>query len=152
MSFGGPSRYFAFSAVICEPFTFILWKHSDRKTLFESINLSSGSFKPLKGYYYFFLFLFFCFFRRSRCGNRSKTSALPAFIYVDAAIDHAHKEIMSLGFSVSRWARTLIRKSIALSIGPAVFGEGLQCEAAAGDDGEATYRAIARQFCNLQVI
>lgn len=59
---------------------------------------------------------------------------------------------MSLGFSVSRWARTLIRKSIALSIGPAVFGEGLQCETSAGDNGEASYRAIARQSCNLQVI
>lgn len=56
----------------------------------------------------------------------NKISFLPAFIYVDAAIDHAHKEIMSLGFDVSRWARTLIRKSIELSIGPAVFGKGLQ--------------------------
>ncbi len=53
----------------------------------------------------------------------NKISFLPAFIYVDAAIDHAHKEITSLGFSASRWARTLIRKSIVLSIGPAVFGK-----------------------------
>lgn len=59
---------------------------------------------------------------------------------------------MSRGFSVSRRAGTLIRKSIALSIGPTVFGEGLQCKTSAGDDGEATYRAIARQFCNLQVL
>ncbi len=59
----------------------------------------------------------------------NKISFLTAFIYVDAAIDHAHKEIMSLGFSVSRWARTLIRKSIVLSIGWAVFGKGLQSEA-----------------------
>lgn len=50
--------------------------------------------------------------------------SLPAFIYVDALIDHAHKEMMSQGFSVSRWAGTLIRKSIVLSIGLAVFGKG----------------------------
>lgn len=50
--------------------------------------------------------------------------SLPAFIYVDALIDHAHREIMSHGFSVSRWAGTLIRKSIVLSIGLAVFGKG----------------------------
>lgn len=62
----------------------------------------------------------------------NKISFLTAFIYVDAAIDHAHKEIMSLGFSVSRWARTLIRKSIVLSIGLAVFGKGLQSEASVG--------------------
>lgn len=52
-------------------------------------------------------------------------SFLPAFIYVDAAIDHAHKKIMSLGCSASRWARALIRKSIVLSIGLDVFGKGL---------------------------
>ena len=57
---------------------------------------------------------------------------LPAFIYVDAAIDHAHKEIMSLGFSVSRWAKTLIRKSIVLSIGLAVFEKRLQSESLVG--------------------
>lgn len=151
MCLGDQSRYFAFSTVVSAPCNLILWKHSYRKTLFESINVSPDGFTPLKSYYYILLSVF-VFFQRSRCDNRSKTSALPAFIYVDAAIDHAHKEIMSPGFSVSWWARTLIRKSIALSIGPAVFGEGLQCETSAGDDGEATYRAIARQFCNLQVI
>lgn len=55
----------------------------------------------------------------------NKISFLPAFIYVDAAIDHAHKKMMSLGCSASRWARTLIRKSIVLSIGLALFGKGL---------------------------
>ena len=62
----------------------------------------------------------------------NKISFLSAFIYVDAAIDHAQKEIMSLGFNVSGWARTLIRKSIVLSIGPAVFGKGLKSEASVG--------------------
>lgn len=62
----------------------------------------------------------------------NKIYFLPAFIYVDAAIDHAHKEIMSLGFSASRWARTLIRKSIVLLIGLAVFGKALQCEDSVG--------------------
>lgn len=57
---------------------------------------------------------------------------LPAYIYVDAAIDHAHKEIMSLGFSASRWAGTLIRKSIVLSIGLTVFKKGLQSEDSVG--------------------
>lgn len=95
-----------------------------------SMNLSPDGFKRLKSYYLdFFFFLF-----GLGCPNRSETSSLPAFIYVDAAIDHAHKEIMSLGFSVSRWARTLIRKSIVLSIGLAVFGKGLQSETAAGED------------------
>lgn len=78
-----------------------------------------------------------------------KISFLPAFIYVDAAIDHAHKEIMSLGFSVSRWARTLIRKSIVLSIGLAVFGKGLQSEASVGLEREATYSAITQPYYNL---
>lgn len=56
--------------------------------------------------------------------NRFFFLSLPAFIYVDALIDHAHKEMMSQGFSVSRWAGTLIRKSIVLSIGLAVFEKG----------------------------
>lgn len=64
--------------------------------------------------------------------NRFFFPPLPAFIYVDAAIDHAHKEMMSQGFSVSRWAGALIRKSIVLSIGPAVFGKGWQSEALLG--------------------
>lgn len=62
----------------------------------------------------------------------NKISFLPAFIYVDAAIDHAQKKIMSLGCSASRWARTLIRKSIVLSIGLAAFGKGLRSEDSAG--------------------
>lgn len=98
-----------------------------QKKLFVSMNLSPDGFKRLKSYYLDFFF-------GLGCPNRSETSSLPAFIYVDAAIDHAHKEIMSLGFSVSRWARTLIRKSIVLSIGLAVFGKGLQSETAAGED------------------
>lgn len=39
---------------------------------------------------------------------------------------------MSLGFSVSRWAMTLIRKSIVVSIGLAVFGKGLQYQTVVG--------------------
>lgn len=66
--------------------------------------------------------------------QKKKNPFLPAFIYVDAAIDHAHKEMMSLGFNASRWARTLIRKSIVLSICLAVFGKGLQSEDSAGSE------------------
>lgn len=71
--------------------------------------------------------------------NRSPPPPLLAFIYVDAAIDHAHKEMMSQGFSVSRWAETLIRKSIVLSIGSAVFGKGWQSEATLRPKWEATF-------------
>lgn len=71
---------------------------------------------------------------------------LQPFIYVDAAIDHAHKEIMSLGFSASRWARTLIRKSIVLLIGLAVFGKALQCEVSVG------FGVRSYLFCNYTAI
>lgn len=59
---------------------------------------------------------------------------------------------MSLGFNVSRWARTLIRKSIVLSMGLAVFGKGLQSEASVGSEREVTYSAIAQKFTNCFVI
>lgn len=81
-----------------------------------------------------------------------KISFLPAFIYVDAAIDHAHKKIMSLGCSASRWARTLIRKSIVLSIGLAVFGKGLWSEDSFRLECEATYSAITQQYYSLKGI
>lgn len=56
---------------------------------------------------------------------------------------------MSLGFSASRWARTLIRKSIVLSIGLAVFGKGLHCEDSVGLERKATYSAITQQYYRL---
>lgn len=66
------------------------------------------------------------------------------FTHVDAAIDHAHKEIMSLGLNASRGARTLIRKSIVLSIGHPVFGKGLQSEDSVAMDWKGT-SAIIKQ-------
>lgn len=81
-----------------------------------------------------------------------KISFLPAFIYVDAAIDHSHKEIMSLGLDASRWARTLIRKSIVLSIGLAVFGKGLRSEDSVRLEQEATYSVIIQQYYSVRGI
>lgn len=74
---------------------------------------------------------------------------LAAFIYLDAAIDHTHEEIMSPGLDACRWARTLIRKSIVLSICLVVFGEGLRCEDSVRSEWEATYSAISQQYHGL---
>lgn len=120
----------------------IPWKYSDRKPICDHKFISRWLQTSKK------LLLRFL----ASVPQQNKISTLPAFIYVDAAIDHAHKEIMSLGFNVSRWARTLIRKSIVLSIGLAVLGKGLQSEASVGVEWKATYSAIAQQFYNLSGI
>ena len=56
---------------------------------------------------------------------------------------------MSLGFNATRWAGTLIRKSIVLSIGLTAFGKGLQSEDSVGLEREGTYSAITQQYYSL---
>lgn len=56
---------------------------------------------------------------------------------------------MSLGLDASRWARTLIRKSIVLSIGLAVFGKGLRTEDSVGLEQGATYSVITQQYYSV---
>lgn len=78
-----------------------------------------------------------------------KMSPLPVFIDVDAAIDHAHKEIISQGFGVRWWARTLIRKSIVLPIGSAVFKKDRDLKPQL-NWWETTDSATAQQYDHLQ--
>lgn len=87
-----------------------------------------------------------CKYCQHLCSKLSRISFLPAFIYVDASIDHAHEKIMSLGCSASGWAKTLIRKSIVLSIDLAMFGKGLWFE----DWREIGVRSYL--FCNHAAI